>query len=351
MKTEEKLLLEVENTLKFYLQRIPFLEIVSIERESAAIDRGIDIVATIGVANRRIRLALEVKGNGQPRYVRMAVAKLARLRQSEPDMYCVFAAPYISPQAAEICIQENVGYMDLAGNFRLTFDHVYIEQEANTNPFPEKRELRSLYARKAERVLRVLLNDPRKQWRIQALAQEADVSLGQAAKVKKSLEDREWLVNSPDGLSLSDPGSLLAEWSRNYKFKKNAVRQYYSLLDIPEIEARLASACEEAGIKYALTGFSAAARYAPFVRYQRAAAYVSRDIELIAKNLSLKGVDSGANVVLVTPYDEGVLNGTKVIDGIRIASPVQVYLDLQEMKGRGEEASNTIFDEVIKQTW
>ena len=352
MKVNEKNILEeVENTLSACLQRIPFLEIEALERELKVGDVCIDIFATVRVAKQRQRLALEVKNNGQPRVARAAAYQLARLLEREPDLYCVFAAPYISPQTAEICIKEKIGYLDLAGNCRLTFGKVYIEQEGKPNPFAEKRDLRSLYSPKAARVLRVLLTDPKKPWRVQALAQEAAVSLGQVANVKSLLEDREWLKRADAGLCLNDPDSLLTEWSENFNPRKNIPRNYYTLNNIAEIEADLAKTCEGEGTAYALTGFSGAARYAPSVRYQRAMAYVSRDVENIAKTLSLKEVTSGANVTLITPYDEGVLYGTRQIDGISIASPVQVYLDLLGLKGRGEEAAEAMLDEVIRRSW
>lgn len=352
MKVDEKNIVEkVENSLRACLQRVPFLEIESMEIELKAGDACIDIAATVRVAKQRQRLALEVKNNGQPRVARTAVNQLARVRENEPDIYGVFAAPYVSPQAAEICIKEKMGYLDLAGNCRLTFGQVYIEQEGKPNPFAQKRDLRSLYSPKAARVLRVLLTDAQKPWRLQALAQEAKVSLGQIANVKSLLEDREWLKNPNAGLLLNDPESLLAEWSENFNFRKNMQGNYYTLKSIPEIEADLAKACEGAGIAYALTGFSGAARYAPSVRYQRAMAYVSRNVQKIAEILALKEVTSGANVTLFTPYDEGVLYGTRQIDEICIASPVQVYLDLQGVKGRGEEAAKAILDEVIRRAW
>ena len=204
---------------------------------------------------------------------------------------------------------------------------------------------------KAARVLRVLLSDRKKPWRVQALAEEAAVSLGQVSNVKSLLEDREWLKSSDAGLLLKDPEILLTEWSRSFNPRKNISRNYYTLKSIAEIETDLAKACEGESVQYALTGFSGAARYAPSVRYQRAMAYVSRDVENIVKILSLKEVPSGANITLITLYDEGVMYGTRQIDGICIASPVQVYLDLLGLKGRGEEAAQAILDEVIKRSW
>ena len=145
MKVNEKNILEeVESALRACLQRVPFLEIESLERNLNVEDVCIDIVATVRIAKQRQRLALEVKNNGQPRVARAAAYQLARILEREPNVYGVFAAPYISPQTAEICVQEKIGYLDLAGNCRLTFGQVYIEQEGKPNPFAEKRDLRSL---------------------------------------------------------------------------------------------------------------------------------------------------------------------------------------------------------------
>jgi hypothetical protein len=352
MKVNEKSMMEkAENALRACLQRVPFLEIESLERELKVGDSRIDIVVTVRIAQKRLRLALEVKNNGQPRVTRTAAYRLARVLQYESDVYGVFAAPYISPQTAEICMKEKIGYLDLAGNCRLTFGQVYIEREGKPNPFAEKRDLRSLYSPKAARVLRVLLTDPKKPWRVQALAAEAKVSLGQVSNVKSLLTDREWLKSVDAGLLLNDPESLLAEWSENYSSKNNASGSYYTLKSVVAMEADLAKTCDAQGVAYALTGFSGAARYAPSVRYQRVMAYVSRDVESIAKMLSLKEVTSGANVTLFTSYDEGVLYGTRQIDGICIASPVQVYLDLLGVKGRGEEAAKAVLDEVVRRSW
>src|SRR4030042_2058196 len=77
---------------------------------------------------------------------------------SFPDAYSIFMAPYISPQAAEICLKDGVGYIDFAGNSYLSFGQVYIEQTGRPNPFKTKRDLTSLYSPKAARVLRVLMN-------------------------------------------------------------------------------------------------------------------------------------------------------------------------------------------------
>jgi hypothetical protein len=352
MKYSEKDILEkAESALRESLMKVPFLDILSLERDISVADFRVDLIATLSFGQKQRRIILEVKSNGQPRMIRTAAYQLQRYRQDNPDIYCIVASPYISPQSADICVKEGIGYLDLAGNCRITFEQVYIEQTGNANPFAQKRDLRSLYSPKAARVLRVLLNDPKRPWKVQLLADEASVSLGQVSNVKSLLEDREWLTGSDAGFLLNDPDQLLTEWADNYNFRKNAIRNYYSLKSVADIEADLAAVGDELGVHYALAGFSAAARFAPSVRYQRAMAYVSRDAEEIVRKLSLKEVNSGANVTLLTPYDEGVLYGARVIDGIRVTAPVQTYFDLLGSKGRGEEAARTLLEGVIRKSW
>ncbi len=100
-----------------------------------------------------------------------------------------------------------------------------------------------------------------------------------------------------------------------------------------------------------MTGFSGADRMAPFVRYSKMMAYVDESREDPADFLNLKKVTSGANVTLLTPYDEGVYYGSRDLNGIQVASPIQVYLDLVGERGRGEEAAKELMERVIRPSW
>jgi len=49
--------------------------------------------------------------------------------------------------------------------------------------------------------------------------------------------------------------------------------------------------------------------------------------------------------------DQAVLAGSQVVDGIRVTSPIQVYLDLRGFRGRGEEAAEAVLRGAVKPTW
>jgi len=310
-----------------------------------------DLSVTLNLNGEVRNIIAEIKRNGELRYARQAVNQLIRYLQNSPGTYGVFIAPYISSGAAKICLEEGIGYVDLAGNCHLSFETVYIHKEGKANPFTRKRYLRSLFSPKAERVLRVLLTAGFKEWKIEELAFEAQVSFGQVANVKRILAEQEWIDSKSIGFSIVKPFDLIEEWSQNYKFYRNIVQDFYSLLSSTEFEYKLAEICQRERIPYALTGFSGSARYAPTVRHQRVTAYIQEDIKKWVNLLEIKPVDSGANVTILQPYDEGVLYGNQDFEGIAVVSPIQNYLDLCSLKGRGDEAAKALFDKVIKSIW
>lgn len=332
------------------LKEVPFLRIENegdLEGSAGKEDFRVDVEIPEG----RTTLVVETRNVGQPRQVREATNQLLRFRNLLPDFYGIVMAPYISSKAAEICLNEGFGFADLAGNCRLNFDRVFISKEGKKNPFISKRDLRSLYSPKAERVIRVLLSAPREWWKVQSVSKVAGISLGQSFNVKKLLIDREWVETGDEGFRLTAPANLLSEWAENYDFRRSTVREFYTLRPIAEFEHVLAKDCEKAKTTYALAGFSSAARYAPMVRYQRAMAYVLGDLDSLARQFELKPVTSGANVNLISPYDEGVFYDAQIMDGAAVTSPVQTYLDLLQIKGRGEEAADFLLQQVINLTW
>ncbi len=339
---------EAISALQECLRQVPFLRIEQIASLNAA--NKADFMVQVRIQGTLCQLLIATKNNGQPRVARLATYQIKNQLNKETNAYGIFMAPYISPESGRICEEAGIGYMDLAGNCLISFETVYIRQTGAGNPKVQKRELRSLYSPKGERILRILINDPKRTWRMAELAQTAEVSLGQVANIKKLLLDREWLRDSADGVLLTNPSALLDEWGTAYRFQRNVIREYYALAEILEIEEQLAETCRQTGVQYALTGFSSAARIAPMVRYQKANAYVKGDVESLIETLDWKVVPSGANVSVLTPYDNGVFFNSREVDEIIITSPIQTYLDLQSVRGRGQEAATAIRRELEK-TW
>jgi hypothetical protein len=342
---------EVVAQLRSCLAEVPFCSIDPDAGEVPSVPSGPHCIVRFRLDDEEWIVLLEAKNSGQPRVARAAANLLLRCANQYANPVLVFAAPYISPEAARILWQENINYVDLSGNCRIRFGRVYISKENQPNKFAIQRDLRSLYSAKAERVMRTLLLEPKREWKIKELAETARVSLGQASNVKKLLDDREWVRRDERGIRLTQPDRLLKEWSENYKYRRNKMFDYYSMDSLPEIEAKVADACNELRVTYALAGLSAAARLAPSVRYQRAMVYIGDRTSEVAARAGLKSVASGPNVTLIAPYDEGVFVGTRQFQDVNVTSAIQTYLDAKGFRGRGEEAAEAVLREVIEPTW
>jgi len=296
-------------------------------------------------------LLLEVKSNGEPRMARMAFQQLRESLKEQPKSFGVFGAPYISRETGELCKKEGIGYIDAAGNASLSFGSTYIQIKGNPNPFKKIKTLKSIFSPKSSRILRIMLSNPQKRWFVRNLAEEAGVSLGQVSNVKKRLLDYEFVKEIKKEFNLTEPEQLLQRWTQNYSYAKSPSLNFYSLRPLRELEDSFADYCLDSGITYAFTLFSGAARIAPFVRYNRAFAYVPDFSSKAREELQLKEVKSGANMTILNPYDAGLLYGLQNINNRCIVCNVQLYLDLKSFGGRGDEAAEKILEKRLKPKW
>jgi hypothetical protein len=263
-------------------------------------------------------------------------------------------APFISEESARICTEAGVGYLDLSGNARLSFDRVFMESRAPENLLKRRRELRSLFFPKSLRVLRVMLTGPLRPWKVTDLAEVASVSLGQVSNVRRHLLTQEWATVRDGGIEVTRPEELLREWQAQSRRSVRSVQRRQEelfTLDRPaEFEVKLAKVSASLEQRCALTEMAAAARMAPMVRYLRTRAYVD-SIDVVKAALGIKPVETGANVVLVEPADDGVFYDQRSFGSVRSVCPVQVYADLTTGGGRHEEAAETLLQQVIEKEW
>ena len=300
-------------------------------------------------------IVFEVKSAGQPRYARMAANQLQSILANRENVYGVLGAPFISEESKKICQASGIGYIDLAGNCLLRFNNVYINVEGKPNPYPSTRPLKSIFATKSTRALRVLFSSPKKDWFVKDLAREANISIGQASNLKKRLLEYEFIGEIGDErgfkFRLSNPEALLNRWAEKYSYRENKIRNYYSLDDVKEIEKKLVSYCESNQIRYAFTLTSGASLVAPFLRYKRIFAYITDSREKVGLALGWKEVSSGPNITILEPYDEGIFYGLQDINGAKVVSDVQLYLDLKGYKERGEEAAQFLLERRLRNQW
>jgi len=304
----------------------------------------IDILAESEFGGRPFRLAIEVKKHGQPRMIRDAAIQLRRyLRDAHADAIPVVVAPYLSPRARDVCREEGVGYLDFMGNAFIVSESIFIEREVPGQPEAERRALRSLYKPKSARILRCLLKAPERSWRTAELADAARVSTGLVSNVASALRDRAWAEQTDEGLSLTDPNALLDSWAESYEPPRGEEFRRYTTLHGSALAERLRGAAQGDG-RIALASFSAAQWRAAYVRHPTTYFYADEaGLAELDDLLDAKPAPRGANVVVVVPEEDGVLDdAVRVAEGVMVTSPVQTYLDLLQSGDRGGEGAEEL---------
>lgn len=337
------------------LQQVPVIERDMLKCERRPWDGRYDFVVGLHIKGGGQRtLVCEVKSNGQPRHVRNAVLALRDwVDLNDSHTIPVLLAPYLSPEAREICQTYEVGYLDLEGNCRLAFDGIYIDRQVPTKPAVHRRDLKSLFTPKAEQVLRVLFREPSRPWRVTELAHAARVSIGHVSNVRNSLINKEWAEASTDGLHLAKPNELLDAWQQEYVAPGGHRLSFYTLLHGAAFDMavrdffKTVSAWED---RVLLASFSAARWQAPFAKSGSQFLYAGeKALPLLIDMLKLTPASRGENVVIFVPEDEGVLlEMESPAPDIYCTCPIQTYLDLSISGERGREAAEHLRHERLK---
>ena len=298
-----------------------------------------DLLMKFRMGDRPHTLVLGVTSLGQPRHIREAVTRLSEIRKAMPEAYPVAVSPYISPQSASLLKRSGLGYLDLSGNCHLSFENVLIEKEGKPNLRPANRPLKSLFAPRATRVVRVALVDPQHAWRLEELAKAAEVSLGHAHNVVKRLEELSWVErNGQQRIQLARPAELLEAWVDAYSYRQNDVQAYFSQERITRgLVGELGRAAHEARRRYAFTLHSGAALVAPNVRFPAIHCYLEGDPEPVARALGLRPGEGEGNVYFLAPYDHGVFYAPLAKGGLPVVCLPQLYADLYHYERRGRE--------------
>ena len=348
---ESKFLSEFEKRIKEILCQIPSLTIINTSFNTRIFsDYKADLVIELSYSNKKITLIGEIKKVGEPRYIRSSIQQLSSYIAQIPNAYGIIAASFISERTGEICKNANFGYIDLSGNCYLSFNSIYIEKKNFLNIFKEKKEVKSLFSRKASRILRALLTETEKTWTQKNLSEKSETSIGLTNRLVKKLYELEYIdFDQNKTISIKNPSKLLDIWRESYSYKDNQIVGHYSPMSQNEFETRLLKYMEKRPEdQYAFTLFSGASLIAPYVRQAQTFFYFLGNEENLKKEMDLKPVASGANVLILSPYDEGVFYAPQIISGRTVVSNVQLYLDLYNYKGRGREQAEHLRENILK---
>jgi hypothetical protein len=320
-----------------------------------------DAQVDLHVAGKSVTVLVEAKKTLYPRDVRQALWQLReyshqwRKRPKSRQPVRLLLAEAISPGAKQMLRDERVGYYDSGGSLFLPGDGVYLYIDKPPAKVLSK-SMRSLFSGRRAQVHHALLLERGKWFKVRALAEQAVVSSATASQVLTELERLDWVVARGQGPAkerqLREPAALLDAWVKQLAAARPApMRRFF----VPSVAGdalveKVGQVFAQNGIEYAITHEAAGQRYAPFlssVSQVRCRVLNSPEVERALGELGARTVSEGTNLAVIDAKSSGELLFREQVNGVWLASPIQVYLDLVGSERRGKEMAEHLRRERI----
>jgi hypothetical protein len=339
----------LRRALALVVRRLPAGWKLAIEEGARLGDLRVDALVELRAPDgSRALLLVEAKRQLATRDVANALEQLELARKRMDRRVRVvpmLLARYLPASTRERLERQGAAYADVTGNLRVVLDRPALflrDTGAQHDPWRGPGRPRgSLKGPPAARVVRALV-DFTPPFTVPELIRRSGASTGATYRVVEFLEQEALIERQPRGqITTVDWRALLERWSEDYGFQEsNTIVSYLQPRGLPALLDALRSTPE---LRYALTGSLAAERLAPYAPPRLATIYVDR-LDQAADRLDLREVDSAANVLLATGDYDVVFERSQDIDGLRIAAPSQVAVDLLTAPGRGPTEAQALLD-------
>lgn len=281
--------------------------------------------------------------------------QLVQQAQAAPAGNLLVVASATTAEAREILGRHGVALVDGLGNAHVELPGLVLHTEGRRRGDGGRAQPQTRLAGKAGLAAQALLLDHERDWKVQDLAGEANVSVGLAHRVLARLE-REGLV-AAEGAGprrvrrVVDPTALLDLWGEeNTDRGVQRARAYRLARDPRELAGAVSAGLDAAGIGHAVTGVAAAALVAPFVTaIPVSEIWVDSTASLddVVAASDAEAVDTGANLVFAQASGDEPLAFRRRVEGAWVVNPVRLFADLRRDPRRGREQAERLRQEVI----
>jgi hypothetical protein len=212
------------------------------------------------------------------------------------------------------------------------------------------------------RAVQVLLASPQDEWTVNRLAERAEISVGQAHNVLRAMEQKRLIHavgKGPKQRRVIDDRRAALDWLAvidGARRRPPAAATYLYARTEAELARRFAERAAETGVVYAVTG-AAGSRLLGVPVLSRIVITQIRvsglpPIDALARlgleHLEADDAGRGMNVDVWADIGEVGTFGASEVDGVRVAPPIRVWLDLQRQGGRNVDAAQLFREQVLE---
>ncbi len=362
----------------------PFLQLFGVEAVQVTESDGLpfDVKFELRSGDACILVYGEIKQTFTPKQLADLKPWIQRLENVEKGAAFAVIAPALSIQAQNYCLENEINFLDLAGNISINVPGKFVLQrlgmrdQTPRNAGQTSPREANVFSGRFSRIVRVLLEKPQT-WTLTEIAAELElqstsspllsrslssrsdskdfrISLGSISKALTSLEEQLLIRRRNSAVLVPEPQRLLKVWADKYR-----ERYRWRLLQSFRLRRPIARNLQELTDllqnqqtgPFAITGPAAASIRAPFLDTGTIDIFLP-DLSFVRPMLEkISPSSDGPEIRFIEPYDLGVFLYSNVIQGIPIVSDIQAYLDLYARGGRDQKQATYLFENIIAPRW
>ena len=287
---------------------------------------------------------------------------IARLKLGHGKTIPLLAVPFMGEAGRRMSAEAGISWIDLAGNAYIQGPGLLIRLLENPRPSRAGRPA-NVFAPASSRLIRAVLMSEGQVLSHRDLVESSGLDKARVSRLIPRLEAMGAIrrVAGKDGrprfLAIC-PNAVLKAWLQAYDFSKHSIRRGFVLEEGRSAESvalglmRKISQALGPGSRHAFTGLAGAWLHAPFATHRLVTVLIDADPATgTLLSLGFHEEDAGANVWLVRPNDPSVFVGASSVQGLPVAHPIQVYLDLKAQPERSTEAAGALAKRELTFEW
>lgn len=333
----------------------PLLPPLLIQNAVFEADRAIDAMIEVTVKNDVAveQFNVECKTRSTKEDFRKAIQQAsdnAKRLVSHPLIFL----PYLAPDRLAELESLAVSGIDLCGNGIVYVpNRICVVRTGQPNLYPDSRPVANPFRGRSGLVARMLIEKP--YWEtlselteaIEKRAQLKGPSLSQVSKTIAAYAEEMLVLKNGNAIKLADPigmlDHLLKHWRLNPAVRNRLYRSAKSPLKLKDLS-------NSTKLVWSLTGESSATRYGTIAQGGPLKVAVS-DLRLAESILSLtpENVPSFADIELIETLDDSAyFANERDDDGVRYASRIQTWLELNSGDARQRETAKDLYQSIIR---
>ncbi len=346
---------EILEALKSGKLELPPIKIRLLSGKRPAADRGCDALVEAAWQEQSYKFAATVQRYSSDRAVADAIRE-SRDAAQKLGVLPLVITPWLAPEQLKRLESEAVSGIDLSGNGIIIVPMKWlIFRSGEPNAFPESRLVKNVYEGNTSLVSRTFLLKSSFPSIMDILreiqSRSGGISQSTVSKAIKQLQEDQIVWRDNSEIKLLQADKLLTRLADNYQLPRIISRQKIKVeADFDAIPALVASAAAKAKATIVLTGACSVNSYATMGREKQYTWYCDKEPTAIIKKLTVAAdADSRfPNAEILQTTDQSVYFDTREGMGVRVASPIQTYLELMRGDKRERETAEQIGRYIMK---